>query len=272
MCTDELGKLLEGKPAMRGDKGRINLKTSLWGVVIVGAVMALTGCATSSDDSSKKKDSTSPETLEVIGTSGEVVDMDGTWARFDGDCNLHGDGHSELSPRVFDGVKMTETPQSWLTDTNCETGVDTTWVLEFTLSSDKQVTITNWVDIGGAAGAAPTGLADVTDVNGLTYTIDSATVTTNSDQGAADYVTREFCGETDWVAGTEHDWLDCLVNDFLDGENPFKRSMVVDDSDPDNPVWWDSSIKYDLDEDGNSDVDEDGYPTVIENFEPFTKQ
>jgi hypothetical protein len=180
-----------------------------------------------------------------------------------------------LAPRTFDGDKMTLTVDNWLTDPDlaCAGGSDTTVVFEFTLTVDKQVTGIVWVDSDGAETSAPTGLEDVTDANGLTYTVDSAVATANTDAGAVDWVDNVYGGETDWVAGTEHDVLDWFIADEFGGDNPFKGSLIMDDTtDPANPTWYDSSSDADTDGDGNPDVDGDGYPLTIDNFDPLTKE
>jgi hypothetical protein len=162
---------------------------------------------------------------------------------------------------------------NWLTDLTCAGGSDTSVVFVFTLTVDKQVTGIIWVDSNSAVADAPAADLEGVDANGVSYTLDTATATANTDAGAADWVDNTYCGFTDWAAGTEHDAMDCFLTDVFGGENPFKGSMVVDDTtDSANPAWYDYTSGADTDEDGNPDVDGDGYPLTIENFDPITKQ
>jgi hypothetical protein len=188
--------------------------------------------------------------------------MAGTWALFGGECFEMNEGQGALGPVTIDGTNLTQTVDNWLNSLTCEGDSDTTLTLAITVTVDKTVTGINWVDSEGVAGDPPAGLEDVTDANGMSLTMDSATAVPNTDAGATDWNDNAWCGATDWAAGTEQDVLQCMIDDYFGGTNPATDSWVVDDF-SDALEWYSHSE--------GDNFDDEGYPLDVSNYDPYEK-
>jgi len=199
------------------------------------------------------------ESLSITGSSGDSVNLDGTWTS---PC----DGDDEASVTI-NGNSVAVAASAWLEDTDCEGDPDLTGNADFTIVYDQPVTITGWVDGEGVAGDPPTGLEDVTEANGMTLTINSFTQSPGSQEIADALNELEYCGFTDWAAGESKDITDCFLTDENGDPIPSeqKETWVVDDSD-------ETLELYSSENEEDTDVvDSDGYPTEIINEVDFTK-
>jgi hypothetical protein len=240
-----------------------------WAVVIAVAALALAGCdgiAGGDEDSGDGNGDGDVTPLEFTGASGETVDLTGTWGH---GCYAE-EGKSSDDPRTLSGDSLVFTIDDWISVEDCSGDSDFTSVYDFTISVDKEVEVTGWIDNQGNSGAAaPEGLEDATIANGMTWTVNSATATPNTQAGAdglnsfsEDGGAVGYCGFTDWAAGESKDILDCFMEDAFGGESEAKGTWLVDDITGTLGIY----------EDEGTALDEDGYPTEIDNFDPAVEQ
>ena len=232
-----------------------------WIVLAVSIGMVSAGCGSvedltggGDDDSSSKNEEATP--VELTTTSGKTVALSGEWAR---GCT-GGTSTSSDDTYTIDGENVTVNHLEWRSAAACAGDHDFTSVIGFTAKKDKTVTGISWVDGTGVAGAAPAGLEAVTDANGLTTVLKSATLTPNTQAGADDLTTDMDCGFTDWAVGVTKDILECFIGG---GSGEAKESWLLDDTtsttamllyaSADEPVLFDA----------------DGYPTEIYNVDPL---
>jgi len=231
------------------------MRNPLWILICLIPAFVVLGCDSSSDDGGGGDGG---GTIEIIGTSGSAVEMDGTWLRAGGCISEEGSDESESNQLEFDGDGFTATFDTYLTVEDCSGTPEFVTGVEGSVTSDQMVTITGWVDGTGDESTAPEGLEDVTDANGVTVTLLSATMTPSTAEIADGLNSEELCGYTDWEAGVGQDVLDCLLED---SDNPAKVTWVVDDS-------GDTLFLYESPDDSD-ELDADGYPTVIETNDPL---
>ncbi len=199
--------------------------------------------------------STAPDGFIVKGTSGKDILLDRLWKR---GCipGTNGNdwtnasrtivGHT-LTFALIDYQNGSKTP-------NCENGRVGQATLAIEVTNDNlQVPIT-WVDGEGKPSTPPAGLEAVTTAVGATGTMRSATITPETQARANQLNAAKFCEATDWAPGVGKDGVACLSG----GVNPFKATIVVDDS----------SLPWKVYDGGVTKFDENGYPTEIPNYLP----
>jgi hypothetical protein len=199
--------------------------------------------------------STAPDGFIVRGTSGKDILLDRLWKR---GCipGTNGNdwtnasrtivGHT-LTFALIDYQNGSKTP-------DCENGRVGQAALAIEVTNDNlQVPIT-WVDVEGKPSTPPTGLEAVTTAVGATGTMTSATITPETQERADQLNAAKFCNATDWAPGVGKDGVACLSG----GVNPFKATIVVDDS----------SLPWKVYDGGVTKFDENGYPTEIPNYLP----
>jgi hypothetical protein len=152
--------------------------------------------------------------LAVKGTSGNAVDMNGTW---DGGCSY--DTFAEQNERdivTLNGGSATFTNSVWDAPTNANCTQTTTPDILFkgtvtaTLSSDPTSTAI-WINGSGAVSTPPAGgISTTAKATKATLVFNSATVTFNLDFYVANANSGNgFCGHTNWVKGVPKDVLNC---------------------------------------------------------------
>jgi len=225
----------------------------LAGLILVGCD-AVTG---EDDDSSSDKKDNGTTPLILTGTSGNDVNMNGTWSR-----GCTGSGPFSDTEFIFDGTQFTGNNLEWLSGTGCVGGNDISTTVAGLAVRDQAVAGYTWVDANGGGSTAPAGLENTTDVNGMTTTMTSAQATPETQAGADALNGKVECGLTDWAVGVTKDVLDCFLGG---GDAESKDTWLVDDTTstttttqygaPDEPTAFDAT----------------GYPTQIENFDPLVR-
>lgn len=176
---------------------------------------------------SKNSESPAPApSLAVKGTSGNAVNMNGTWKR----CTRSAVGlQDELQAQIFNGGSITLNNSVWIAPTtaNCTqtTTPDEFFAATITATLGSESTA-SWTSTSGST-SQPAGIAANVSAIEVTGVFNSATATLGSDTAVNFFNANAFCGKTDWVKGVSVDVLHCA--DILD--SPTQTDYwVVDDS------------------------------------------
>jgi hypothetical protein len=199
--------------------------TKLASVALVGLTL-LAGCS-SKDASATSTTGGNPEDGFVVpGTSGQDVLLDKTWDR--GCYSAGSPGAWQHSERTLTGLTLVWTwtdYENGSTTPDCETGRVDVFSATQTLHYDGVQVPIHWVDADGKASSPPAGLEKVTKADGVTATATEAKFKVDTQARADELNQVKACGFTDWKVG-ERDFMDC----YTTGLNPFKATIVVDDS------------------------------------------
>lgn len=176
---------------------------------------------------SKSSESPAPAaSLAVKGTSGNAVNMNGTWKR----CVFNAtDQQDELDTQSINGGSVTLSTAVWsaLTTANCTqtTPPDAIFAATITATLGSEATAT-WTSTSGST-SPPVGIAANVKANQVPGVFNSATVTPGSDAVVNFFNSAAACGKTDWAKGAVVDILHCTR--FLDSTTQTDY-WVVDDS------------------------------------------
>lgn len=179
-------------------------------------------CGSKSDSSSTSE----PASLAMKGTSGNAVNMNGTWTRC---THRTTDQQDELMKETFSGSSFTLTSSTWsaTTTANCQQtttpDVLVTGTATATLGAEAVATWTN----GSGSTSPPAGIAATAKATKSTAVIHSLTLTPGSDAMVNAFNTSAYCGKTNWAKGVATDVLNCSA--FI-SSSTMTDYWVVDDS------------------------------------------
>jgi hypothetical protein len=168
--------------------------------------------------------------LAVKGTSGNAVNMNGTW---DGGCTYNAtDQQNERDVLTLNGGSATRTASIWDAPTNgnctqtATPDISVTITVTATLASDPTSTAI-WVNGNGVLSTPPTPTLATAKATKATLVFNSATLTFGSDLYANGANSTVFCGRTNWVKNVPQNVLNCtnVVESINDTDY-----WVVDDS------------------------------------------
>lgn len=166
------------------------------------------------------------EDFIVKGVTGNDVLLDRLWDR---GCIPGTNGNDWTdAKRVLTGLELVFTLidyQNSSATPNCTNGRVGNATFTIMLTYDNVLIPITWVDFNGEPATAPEGLDAVTEANGVTGLMTSATITPETQFRADQLNQAEFCGLTDWAANVGKEATECLTGGF----NPFKGTIVVDD-------------------------------------------
>jgi hypothetical protein len=176
---------------------------------------------------SKGSESPAPAaSLAVKGTSGNAVNMNGTWKR----CVFNAtDQQDELDTQSFNGGSITLSTAAWsaLTTANCTQTTPPDAVISSTIAATLgSEAAATWTSTSGST-SPPVGIAANVKAIQVTGVFNSATVTPGSDAVANFLNSTARCGKTNWAKGVAMDVLHCT--DILKATTQTDY-WVVDDS------------------------------------------
>ncbi len=171
--------------------------------------------------------------LAMKGTSGNAVNMNGTWKKCTHIVTVHQNGHLDpqdrLSAITVSGGSLSMTISTWSTSTtaNClqTTTPDMIMTESLTATMGAEATAT-WTN-GSGSTLPPTGIASNAIATKATITCQSASFTLGSDVYVKSLNTNAICRKTDWVKGVSNDVLNCT--DMIPSTTTTDY-FVVDDS------------------------------------------
>jgi hypothetical protein len=176
-----------------------------------------------------KDDSTTNNTaasLAMKGTSGNAVNMNGTWTN----CVFSSsDQEDERTSITLNGSSATVSISLWsaAVTANCQQTTTPDMVISgnvtATLGAEAAAT---WTD-GAGSTLPPTGVPVGAKATAATLVFNSFTATVNSAQFISFLNGNAVCGKTDWAAGVPVDVLNCT--DFISSTTDTDY-WVVDDS------------------------------------------
>lgn len=164
--------------------------------------------------------------LAMKGTSGNAVNMNGTWTL----CERNNDDQiDELVKATANGADVTINSSIW--------SAPTTNHCQQTITPDATITETMTITLGAEATAAwtngsgstlpPVGVPANAKATKTTNVIKSATLTMNSTSWVTAYNNQAICGKTNWAVGVTVDVFNCP--DLIDSKTQTDY-WVVDDS------------------------------------------
>jgi hypothetical protein len=191
-------------------------------VAIVFGMMVLTGCGGGGGSSSGGGSGT----MAINGTSGNAVNMNGTWTA----CRRNdADQQDQLISAVFSGNQISVTISLWSAPTtaNCleTTQADAIMTQSITAVSGAASTAT-WTD-GSGSTSQPSGISPSAQATAVSMTINSANATVNSASWVSGFNSSSECGKTDWTVGATVSVTNCQD---LVGPTSSTDYWVVDDS------------------------------------------
>jgi hypothetical protein len=197
------------------------MKNFVWVVISLFIASGLASCGGGSSSSNA---STTP--LAITGTSGNAVDMNGTWKG----CQRNDQDQQDLLiSAAINGSGVTVTGSIWSAPTtaNCQqtAGPDAVFTEVVTLSAGAQATAT-WTD-GMGSTLPPSGISASAKATQITMAYQSATMTVNSASWVTNFNNGAFCGKTDWQVGVPVNVLNCT--DIVSSTTE-TNYWVVDDS------------------------------------------
>lgn len=181
----------------------------------------LVACGSSSSSSTSPSSTAS---LSMKGTSGNAVNMNGTWKNCVHDAANQSD---DLSEQTFSGGSASIKNSSWhaTTTANCleTTTPDVTFVGTAVATLGAEATAT-WTD-GNGSTTPPIGISANAEATKVTPVFNSATLTLGSATAVSQFNSTAFCGKTDWAIGVAKNVLNCSQLNI-----PTTDYWVVDDS------------------------------------------
>ncbi len=198
------------------------MKNIAWAVMI--CLLAAVGLVACSGGGGGSSSNSSP--LAVKGTSGNMVNMDGTWSRCERDST---DNNDQIVTVSISGSTVTMTLSMWSAPTtaNCQQ----------TTTPDAVVTVNMTITVGAEAAATwtngqgnnspPTGVPNNAIATMTTSLYNSATATVNAPLWVGSFNNGSMCGKNDWAVGVPTDVLHCTA--IIDSTTDVDY-MVVDDS------------------------------------------
>ncbi len=198
------------------------MKIIAWAVMVfILAAVGLVACGGGGGGSSS---SSNPMTLK--GTSGNMVNMDGTWSRCERDSSNSNDQVAAVS---LNGSATTMSLTMWSAPTtaNCQQTTTPDAVITITMTSTKGAeAVATWTN-GQGNTSPPAGVPSNAIATMLTSVYNSATATINSSLWVNSFNNGSMCGKTDWAVGVPTDVLHCAS--IIDSTTDVSY-MVVDDS------------------------------------------
>ncbi len=172
--------------------------------------------------------SSNASSLPMKGTSGNAVNMNGTWTVCQRDNQALQD---LLIQATVNGDAITFNVSFWSAPitTNCQqSNPDATVTIASTatLGAEAPATWTN----GQGSTAPPTGVPANANATKETEVYHSATLTLNSQSWVDDFNNRKACGKNTWAKGVPTDVLNCT--DIVDSTTPIDYWVVDDSSTP----------------------------------------
>ncbi len=216
------------------------MKRIVWGIVCMFVLGSLVACGSSSSSSGGGSG-----TLAITGTSGNAVNMNGTWTG----CQWSStDQQDQRVSAVFNGTQITVTISMWnvATTANCQETAQPDMVMtqSITATSGAESTAT-WTD-GGSSTSPPAGVSSTAKATAVSMTINSATATVNSASWVSGFNSSSECGKTDWTTGATVNVTNCQ-----DMVGPISSTdyWVVDDSSSPLKLYTgaDNNIAYQVD-------------------------
>ncbi len=164
--------------------------------------------------------------LAMKGTSGNVVDMNGTWKR----CERKDmDQTDSLMTVTANGSQITVNNSIWSAPitSNCQqtSSPDVVLTENVTVTLGAEATAT-WTDDQGGT-LPPTGVTNDAKATKATVVYHSATITLNSTAWRDNFNNFSMCGKTDWAVGIPTNVLNCT--DIIESTTDVDY-WVVDDS------------------------------------------
>jgi hypothetical protein len=150
----------------------------------------------------------SPPSLPMKGTSGNAVNMNGTWTQ----CKFYAASHQdELQKVTLSGNSATVTLSIWDASTTAyclQTATpDALFKVTATAALGAEATAT-WTD-GAGSTSPPSGVPAGAKATMANVTLNSATLTLISPAYVNDFNTRAACGKTDWAVNVAKDVSSC---------------------------------------------------------------
>jgi len=185
--------------------------------------MSLTACG---DKTSAGNGSSATASLDIKGTSGNAVNMNGTWTV---PCeHSTADNLDILRRNVISGSSVIYIESQWIASTTANCTQNTTPSALFkvtTTASTGAAAAASWTD-GGSSTLPPTGISKTAKATLVTQTFKSVTVTPGTSQVAVYYNSIALCGKTDYAAGVEKEVFPCAA---IGGVSSTATSYVVVD-------------------------------------------
>jgi hypothetical protein len=218
-------------------------------LLLLTASVILASCGKSHSDAVPPAKS-----LAMKGTSGNAVNMNGTWSGCLFDA---GALENERDSTALNGGSATFTASVWAAAANANCTQTTTpdilikATATATLASDPTTTAI-WIDGSGVVSTTPSGISATAKATKATIVFNTATVTLGSDAYVADANSGSACGYTNWVKGVAKNVLTCISMFPSTTETEY---WVVNDSAA--QLKWYSGTN--------------GIPWQVDNFDPLLK-
>ena len=159
----------------------------------------------------------------ITGVNGEPVMLDRTWYQ---EAKSDGNGGWTKSMRTMSGNELSTTVITYKkkpTDKNRFSGATMIMTFVQTLTNDSIMVPISWVDSNGKASTAPKGLEHISEANGATGVVTSATLTPLNWKTAFGLNYVKFAGMKGWKKRTT---VDILA--FFTSFGAMKGCVVVD--------------------------------------------
>lgn len=187
-------------------------------LLIFSAVLAACG---KSDSATSE-----PASLAMKGTSGNAVNMNGTWKV----CTHKAfDQQDELSTVTLSGGSVSMSSSVWQASAtaNCLQTAAPDMLMTGTVTAELGAEATATWTNGSGSTSPPAGISATAKATAATITFQSFSLTPNSDDFVTYFNQNAFCGKTDWAKGVAKDVVNCT--DIIDAKT-VTDYWVVDDS------------------------------------------
>lgn len=177
-------------------------------VVCVMVAVGLFACGGGGGGSSSDNNNGNTISLSMKGTSGNPVNMNGTWTRCERDLPNQNDA---LTQATMNGAVITVNISVWSAPTTAHCLQTTT--PNATITATETATLgadaaATWTD-GNGYTLPPVGVPSNAKATKETSVVNSATMTLNSPAWVTDANSRSQCGKTNWAVGVPTDVLNC---------------------------------------------------------------
>ncbi len=202
------------------------MKNIVWAMIFMFATASLVACSGGGGGS----DNNSSTSLIIKGTSGNAVNLNGTWQRCD---RKDQDQMDSLTTAVVSGNQITMNVSIWSapTTSNClqTTSADATLTQKMTATLGSEATATWTDDYGGIQ--PPSGVPDDAMATKATLVYNSAVITLNSTTWVSMFNTGSgMCGKKDWAVGVPTNVMSCTS--IIESPTDIDYWVVDDSSTP----------------------------------------
>jgi hypothetical protein len=171
-------------------------------VILIGSFTLIPSCGGGGGGES------TPASLAMKGTSGNAVNMNGTWTQ----CKFYTTAQQdELQKVTLSGGSATMTLSIWNVSTtaNCQQTAtpDALFNIALTATLGAEATAT-WTD-GAGSTSPPPGVPVSAKATMANVTLHSATLTLTNPAYVNDFNTNARCGKTDWAVNVAKDVSNC---------------------------------------------------------------